>query len=175
MMSALRLVSMLVLLLPSLACADFYQWTDAQGVVHLTDDRRKIPKRYQGKAERLDVPDTPSKPAAAPEPRAASPAPEAQSRPPAPAGRDEAWWRGRYNTLRAELKMLQDARAQKEQRLVKLRRERAIFQRARDREAMNLLQGQINSDEARISQVLARLSDLEAEATRAAVPNEWRR
>jgi len=85
------------------------------------------------------------------------------------------WWRQRFATLRGELRALQDGVAQKQVRLVELRRERRIFTRARDREAVNLLADEISSDEVRINQVMNRIAELEQEATRAAVPMEWRR
>lgn len=46
--------------------AAFYQWTDDDGVIHLTDSRKKIPKKYQKKAKELNPPgnSAPAAPAA---------------------------------------------------------------------------------------------------------------
>jgi predicted nucleic acid-binding Zn-ribbon protein len=85
------------------------------------------------------------------------------------------WWRQRFAALRSELKALQDGVAQKQTRLVELRRERRIYTRARDREAVNLLTDEISADEVRINQVMKQIDELEQDATRAAVPMEWRR
>ena len=175
----MKIIRLAILILPLLATplawADFYQWTDSGGVLHMTDDPDNIPKAYRGKAARLkEGPETP-KPAAgtAPVPRAA---PEASApKAPTPGGHDEQWWRGRFRGLRAELKSLQDARAQKEQRLVERRRERVIFQRARDRTAINALQAEIASDDARISETLNKITALELAAAREGVPSEWLR
>lgn len=65
--------------------------------------------------------------------------------------------------------------AQKQLRLDELRRERRIFTRARDREAVNLMAAEISQDEVRINELLIRIDELEQQATRAAVPMEWRR
>ncbi|HBA88034.1 MAG TPA: DUF4124 domain-containing protein [Geobacter sp.] len=156
------------------AFASFYQWTDTGGVVHLTDDPDTIPKTYKHKAKRVDLPE-PSKPApgAASRPQPA-PAPSA-TKAPTPGGHGERWWRQRASALRTELKTLQDARAQKENQLVKLKRERVIFQRARDREAINALQVKISEDESRIGTLLNQIQVLESEAAREGVPAEWLR
>lgn len=164
---------LLSLLVPSLACAAFYEWTDAAGVVHFTDNRSNIPKQYKDKARRVEV----SEPAAgtaisAPEPAPRSaPAPKTAT---SPGGHDEHWWRDRFKALRAELKALQDERSGKEQQLVELRRKRTLFQRARDREAINAMEAQISGADARISEMLNRIAALELAAAQAGVPVEWR-
>lgn len=156
------------------ACAAFYQWTDTEGTVHLTDDRNKIPKAYRNKAKQVEV-DEPSAPAKG-APPAPAPAPRTPAaRAPTPGGHGERWWRQRSSALRTELKILQDARAQKEEQLVKLRRERAIFQRARDREAINAMQVRISRDESSINTLLNQLQLLESQAAREGVPPEWLR
>ena len=174
MKTAFIVLLMLFHLVPPCANAYFYQWTDAGGVVHLTDDLDKIPKPYQNKAKRLDVPDQ-AKP-----PKGGAPVPQAAPRasapkPPTPGGHDESWWRGRMNALRSDLKALQSARSQKEDQLIKLQRERRIFQRSRDREAVNAMQAKVSADEARISALLNQIDLLESEAARAGVPAEWLR
>lgn len=85
------------------------------------------------------------------------------------------WWRQRFAILRGEISAIQDAVAQKRERLVELERERRIFTRARDREAVNLLKDEISGDEMRINQLMNQIDELEQEATRVAVPMEWRR
>lgn len=173
MKTVLLSILMLSLLVPSLARAAFYQWTDAAGVVHFTDNRSKIPKQYLDKAHRVEV----SEPAAGtvisppePTPRAVPvPVPDAS-----PGGHDERWWRDRFKTLRTELKTLQDERSGKEQQLVELRRKRTLFQRARDREAINTMEAQISGADAKISEMLNRIAALELAAAQAGVPVEWR-
>ena len=162
---------MLSLLLPVLAVAAFYQWTDTNGVVHFTDNRKNIPKQYQDKAQRVDVSDAPASvlPSTEAAPRQAPPKSSVY-----PGGHDERWWRERFRALRGELKNWQDARAGKEQQLVELRRKRVIFQRARDRQAVNTMKAEIASDDAKISDMLNRIAALELAAAQAGVPVEWR-
>ena len=159
---------------PGLSHAAFFQWSDQDGVVHLTDDPKKIPKIYRDKAKRVEIPDPPRRPEnAAPAPQAA---PQASApEPPAPGGHDERWWRNRFAALRQELETVQDARARKEEKLVLLQRERRIYHRTRDRKAVNDMQAALTADEFRIGELLSRLAELELEATRAGVPAEWLR
>jgi len=176
-----------LLALPVLLCvaaapagAAFFQWTDAKGVAHFTDDAKKVPKKYRDKAKRLKLPaeTAPAAPSAQPQGPAAQP-PAAHLPPPhaeaAPGGHPEAWWRQRFASLRRELKTRQDVLALKQEKLVELRRERRIFTRVRDREAVNAMEGDISADEVQISDLLKQIEALEQEAARAAVPVEWRR
>ncbi|QWV95584.1 DUF4124 domain-containing protein [Geomonas oryzisoli] len=158
---------LLSLLAPSLVRAAFYQWTDAQGVVHFTDNRNNIPKQYRDKASRVEVSD--SAPAVV-SPGATTASPAAL----APGGHDERWWRDRFKALRTELKTLQDQRTGLDQQLVELRRKRTIFQRARDREAINTMEAQISTIDGKISEMLNRIAALDLAAAQAAVPVEWR-
>ncbi|WP_224982128.1 DUF4124 domain-containing protein [Geomonas agri] len=162
---------MLSLLAPSLARAAFYQWTDAQGVVHFTDNRNNIPKHYRDKAQRVELSD--STPAVV-SPGGKTESSAAPSTAPAPGGHGERWWRDRFKSLRTELKTLQDQRAGLEQQLVELRRKRTIFQRARDREAINRMEAQVSVVDGKISEMLNRIAALDLAAAQAAVPLEWR-
>ena len=172
-------VFLLVLLLllqvaAPLAQAAFYQWTDAKGVVHFTDDPDKIPPKYQKKARVLEIPDQPAPAPKETPPLQASP----QVSPPeeaTPEGHGESWWRKRFALLREELQALESGLSQKQTQLVQLRRKRAIYVRARDREAVNAMQAEIAADEVRIAELLNQLAALELEATREGVPAEWRR
>ncbi|ACH39334.1 protein of unknown function, DUF4124-containing [Citrifermentans bemidjiense Bem] len=166
------------LLIPAPASSAFYQWTDAKGVVHMTDDAHKVPKQYKGKATRIEV----KEPARLPEAAPPEPGPAADLAAPAagrgeasvPGGHDETWWRAQFGELRSELKTLQAARSQKEQKLVELRRRRAIFQRSRDRAAINEAEAQASADDARIGDLLNRIAALDLAASKAGVPAEWR-
>jgi hypothetical protein len=171
MKTVLLSLLMFSLLLPATAGAAFYEWTDAGGVVHFTDSRKNIPAQYKEKARRVEVSDAPAMPAPATEaaPPKAPPASGVSA-----GGHDERWWRERFRALRAELKALQDARTAKEQQLVELHRKHTIFQRARDRQAENAMDAEIASDDARISEMLNRITALELAAAQAGVPVEWR-
>lgn len=170
----LYLVSVLLLslLAPVPARASFYQWTDSDGVVHFTDDRKKIPKHYQDRARRVDVSDKAGQP-----PPATDGAVRSEPKPQKafePGGHNESWWRDRYKNLRSELKALQDGRTRKEQALQELRRKRTFFHKASDRQAINVMEADIASDDAKISEMLNRIQALDLAAAQAGVPLEWR-
>ncbi len=42
-------VAIYALSVPALALADIYQWEDAAGVIHFTDDMKKVPDKYRDK------------------------------------------------------------------------------------------------------------------------------
>jgi hypothetical protein len=197
----LVLIAGMVLAAP-VAHAAIYRWTDSKGVVHFTDNRANIPAKYRSKAQRLKryeehpaqagaepqrrgsktIPQPTSQGAPgspSPPPPSATPPPAAQPAPAAvdtfsPGGHNELWWRERFATLRRELKSLQDGLAQKQAQLIEVRRQRTIYQRPGDREAVSAVQGAISADEARINEVLNRITALELDAARAGVPTDWR-
>lgn len=157
------------------ARADFYQWTDAQGVIHLSNDRDNIPGKYRKRARRVQ---DAAPPAVSPKPAGGDPgaAPaEPAGQPILPGGHPESWWRERYFALRSDIAALEQGLPGKRVRLLEVQRERRIFMRARDREAANALESEIGRDETRIVELNKMLDALEAEAARAGVPLEWRR
>jgi hypothetical protein len=198
------LVLLSIVLAAAVAHAAIYEWTDSDGVVHFTDNRANIPGKYRNKAKRLKryeehpakggtepqrqgsrtipQPTPQGAPSAAPSSTAPSttprqapqPTPETVDHSFTPGGHDEQWWRERFGTLREELKSLQEGLATKQAQLIELRRQRTIYQRGSDREAINALQGQISADEARINEVLNKITALELDAARAGVPTDWR-
>lgn len=172
----------LILLPLSNVYAAFYQWTDDSGVIHFTDTRKKIPKKYQKKAKEVTPPGksspaAPTSPAPTPasEPKAMEEPSRPAAAPPTPGGHPEQWWRERFTSLRRELKALQDELPLKQVRLAEVRRERRIFFRARDREAVNALEAELTANEVRRAEIERELEALELEAARAGVPAEWRR
>jgi hypothetical protein len=168
----LVLVVLLQLSAPS-AQAAIYQWIDAKGVTHFTDNPDKIPKAYQKKARRLELSEEPAHSrVSAPEPQSAPTGVNPQAL--EYGGHNEQWWRGRFSALRDELKRLQDGLPAKQALLVELRRKRVIFTRAQDRVAFNKMQDEISADETRISALQDQIATLELDAGKAGVPKEWR-
>lgn len=177
-MKASSLILLVLLQLTALPVyAAFYQWTDDQGVVHFTDDRDKIPKQYRNRAKEPRIPKgTAPAPAPAPAPQPAPElSPQVLEQLARPGGHDESWWRGRFAALRRELKGLEDSLPLKQEKLVELRRERRIYFRTRDREAVNAMDAEITGVELRIAQLRRQLEELELDAAKAGVPAEWRR
>jgi len=175
---ALPLLVLMYLAFPPSAPCAFFQWVDGQGVTHFTDNPDTIPERYRKRAQKLELSGEPaaSRPAAA-EPHPQPPPPTAQ--PEAPSGdyggHPEAWWRDSFSLLRGELDTLQKDLADRQTKLVALRRKRALYMRAQDREAVNAMQDAINADEVRLAQLQNQLAELEQRAAKAAVPVQWRR
>lgn len=93
----------LVIALASAPCAVagvFYQWTDEDGGVHLTDDLSKIPKNYRDAVREIPVPDEVIKPEAAPSRPPDSAAPSQSSEDLDFQGHNRQWWRQRLQEWR---------------------------------------------------------------------------
>lgn len=157
---------------PASLFAAFYQWTDAAGVLHMTDNPDNIPREFKGKATRVEMEEPAARPV--PPPAAVAP-PQASQELSQPGGHGENWWRDRFAMLRSELETLRTSRRQMEEELVQLRRKRTIFQGARDREAVNAKRAEVAEVDKRISEVMNKIDALELAAARAGVPAEWRR
>jgi hypothetical protein len=174
-MMKLALLSFVLLLqfFPASAHAAFYEWGDAEGVTHFTDNPDKIPARYRARAKKLKLSEE-----AAPA-RAAEPVPQAAPEAAEPAGpsfggQPEQWWRDQFSVLRRELKALQDGLSGKQEKLAELRRKRVIYSKAQDRVALNSLQAEVSVDEVRIAELQQQIAELERRAVRASVPLDWR-
>jgi hypothetical protein len=172
MKTFLRVLVVLLLVATPLANAAIYQWNDAKGVVHFSDNPDKIPRKYLKKAKKLKLSEGAAAKGATPR---AQETPQASPKPLEPGGHPEEWWRQRFAALSSQLKALQEGIAAKQGKLVGLRRKRAIYVRAQDRVAVNAMQAEISADEALLSELLNQSAALEREATSAGVPAEWRR
>lgn len=161
--------------LVTIAWADTYRWVDDQGVIHFTDNPDRIPAKYH---KRVQETPSPAAPEPTPQSKTPEPPPQRQLQPPPPdlpGGLSEQAWRSRFSAIRAEIKALQDGLPAKREAIDQLRRKRIIYQRLQDRTAYNAQNEKIGRDEARISELQAQLSALDAEASRAGVPLEWRK
>jgi hypothetical protein len=182
----------------SAAQAEVFEWVDPQGVTHFTDDLNKVPAQYREKVKRR-APVTGEK-GAAPE----SPPPGPESAPGAQkaesyGGHGENWWRASFKALRDEMKGIQDKLPGKREELTRLHRrwlismgrtpkagestsdpdsyatKSALSTPGQHRVAYYDMKGEIEKDEARIKEIEDQLTSLDAEATRAGVPFEWRK
>lgn len=161
---------------PCYGAGSIYQWTDSNGVTNFTDDPETIPKAYRNKAIRREtdgkikpLPAAPSEPAIKPPPPAPA-EPEEQRY----GGHVGTWWQEQFRSLRSEVKNLKEGLDAKQAQLVQLRRKRAIYMRARDREAVNAAQARIDADSARLSDLQKQLDALERAADEASLPGRWR-
>lgn len=162
---------LLMVLLVGAGQAATYEWVDAAGVVHFTDDPGNIPEKYRGKAKQQEngMPNIISAPAAPPAPSITDGTTDGAN-----AGHDQQWWRSRYAELRNEIKGVRGGLPQKKEKLGELRRKRVIFQRGSDRVSYNDLAKEIAADEARLLELDEQLVALDQLAAKAGVPLEWR-
>jgi hypothetical protein len=157
------------------AQAAVYQWEDSSGGVHFTDSPDQIPAKYRKQVREREVHDRgESQAVAAPQDQA-----DKVQQTDSASGSDEAkrelQWRDRFSQPRREIKALKNGLPAKRDRLVELNRQRTLFQRGSDRVEYNRLEAEISDDERRIAELETQLSNLDLEASREAVPLEWRR
>lgn len=179
--------------------AAVYEWVDSQGGVHFTDDLDKVPARYR-KAVKTREPVTGREAVAPPAPQQPSPPAAPPEKAVAlPGGHDESWWRARFSSLRAEISNIQNNLPEKKETLTKLHRKwviskgrtpkagerlddvdsfvnkSALSTPGKHRVAYYAMKAEIEGDQARIRGLEEQLASLDAEATRAGVPFEWRK
>ena len=167
---AMRFLILLTGIMVMVAAADAatYEWTDSQGGMHFTDNADNIPAKYRNKARQLaDTPDT-----VAPVQQKNSPA--ARGIGPSYGGHDERWWRTSFQTLRDELRNIQENLPRKRGQLPGLRHERTIYQKRGERIAFSDMLKEIERDEARVIELQKQLAELDITASKAAVPLAWR-
>ncbi len=166
------LLLLLMVLLAGAGQAANYEWVDAGGVVHFTDDPGNIPEKYRDKAKKLEngIQNIVSEPAPPP---TVTPITGGMTEG-ANAGHDEQWWRSRFAELRNEIKGVREGLPQKKEKLDALHRKRVIFQRGSDRVAYNDLAKEIVADETHLQELEEQLAALDQQAAKAGVPLEWR-
>jgi len=160
-----------LMMMVGVAHGEIYQWSDKSGVVHFTDNPDNIPQLYRGKAREVDATPTVQESEKPPETQTTT----QEKAAPTYGGHDENWWRSSYRSIRDEMKRIQDKLPGKQEDLSVLRRRRALFQRPSDRVAFFALDDEIKGDEQRLTDLQKRLDALDAEATSAGVPLEWRK
>jgi hypothetical protein len=160
-----------VMVMVAAADAATYEWTDSQGGAHFTDDADKIPAKYRNKARELVM--TPAMVAPS-QPQDQTVSPAARENESSYGGHDEMWWRSSFQSLRDELKTIQENLPGKRDQLLELRRQRTVYQKPGERIAYFNKIKEIERDEARVTELQKQLDDLDSKAAKAAVPLEWR-
>jgi hypothetical protein len=158
-----------ILVMCAVAHATTYEWTDNQGGLHFTDNLDKVPAKYLKRVRKVDVQPVIQQPSQPPQ---QSIAPAAQN---IFGGHDEMWWRSSFKALRDDMKSIQDGLPGKKEKLAELRRKFSIFNKPGFRRASNDLDAEISDDDAQITNLKKQLADLDDAATRAGVPQEWRK
>ncbi|MEE9614944.1 MAG: DUF4124 domain-containing protein [Thermodesulfobacteriota bacterium] len=90
-------------LAPPSAFADFYQWRDEKGVLHVADDLEKVPQEYRGKAEifKTTPGEEPSEKPTRPAPPRSSPRPDTGEE--LYGDRTLSWWKRAFSDKRREI------------------------------------------------------------------------
>lgn len=103
-----KLLVAMLLLYPLSAVAATYEWTDAAGTVHFTEDLGSVPKKYRKKVKVLggDESGTPQT-TVINEPAAQKPKADEQKGKKLYAGKDEGTWRKEIDAARRELEASQ--------------------------------------------------------------------
>jgi hypothetical protein len=175
------LLSMLFIGFSVIASADIYQWVDNNGVVNFTDNINSIPKKYRNKVKVQSSDDSSQEATVS---GTAQSTVQEDNKPQSEetsqqrkifGGHDEIWWRSQYDSLRKELAQLQADLPTKQPEADQLRRKLIIYTYARNRVAYQAKLDEIQQDKKRISALTEQLSALDAQASAAGVPFEWRK
>ncbi len=174
-------LSMMFLLISIMAHAAMYEWKDEKGVVNFTDNPEKIPAKYKKRVKKrpsIGIDSTES--ATAPAPEIKQKTPDAVTTPMKEkeltyGGHNEEWWRSSFVRIREELKNMQDRLPEKKQDLEIARRKMTIYQYPKYRQAYYDLKSEIEKDGARIEELNNQLQTLDNDASKAAVPFDWRK
>jgi uncharacterized protein DUF4124 len=172
----LLLIGLMVMV--AVAHAATYEWVDSQGVMHFTDDPDKIPVKYRKRARQLDLTPVAVEKEQAPGQLQRQPVvetvPAVDKAKSLYGGHDGMWWRESFKVRRDEIKTIRANLPNKKEKLNVLRRKRIIYQKPGERTAYYDLLAEIEKDEARIKEVQNQLADLDNEAAKSGVPQEWR-
>ncbi len=150
------------------AFADFYQWQDRQGVVHIVNDIGKVPAEYRNDVKVFK--------SAQPSGPAVIPAPAEQRAPESPGAlygdHTLEWWKEAFNNKNQEIDELQSSIAAKKQYIDLFEAGRRFGQiyGGSDIETYNKDVQELPEDEKRLAALHDELSDLRRKATDVGVP-----
>lgn len=151
-----------------------YEWTDANGVVHFTDNQEMVPRKYKGtvrvrESVRSTVEDLGVLQQAAPVTTPEPPKGETLY-----GGKPFPWWQKRYLNLAKEREKVVARLQELKGKETTTKRKKLILQRASDRAAVKEVQEQIASQEEQLKRIDASIAELEGDALRAGVPPRWK-
>ncbi|HEY4706324.1 MAG TPA: DUF4124 domain-containing protein [Thermodesulfobacteriota bacterium] len=155
------------------AFADLYQWTDQQGVVHITDSLEKVPQAYRGKVRVIkEGVKEPGPSLETTTPPALSTEPEAQLY----GDQTLEWWRQSFNRKKSDIDQLQTSINTKTDFMSLFESGRRVGQiYTPDQVARyNLYRSEMPEDLRRLSELREEYEELQRKATIAGVPKEIR-
>jgi hypothetical protein len=175
-------------LVPCALAGAVYQWTDADGGIHFTDDPSTIPKKFRDAVQQLSPPDAPSEPKGPPSVEAEPESqrakqPESASEPERPQvspsealdarGHNREWWQQRvqeWQTRKA------DAQARLADAQERLGRERFLNATTGNMQRIQEISAEVSMYEEQIKEAENMLTDgLPDEARKAQAPPGWLR
>jgi Domain of unknown function (DUF4124) len=112
-----------LLMIGNAAWATVYEWTDSQGIVHLTDDADKVPAGYRGSVKKREVDPTGDLNVI---PSAKDVVTPRETKDTLYGDHDATWWRTKFAAMRQELEGLQENLPEKKTELEKLHRQYVI-------------------------------------------------
>lgn len=154
--------------------AQTYEWTDAGGVIHFTDNQEMVPRKYRGairvrESVRSTSDDQVPQPQAAPAKTTGQATGERLY-----GGKPLPWWQARYLGLAGERAKVVERLEEAKGKETATKRKKLILQRAKDRAAVKEVEEQIEGQEERLRGIDAAIAELEGEAQRAGVPPRWK-
>ena len=165
-------VAIAVFSVPALAFADIYQWEDAAGVVHFTDDMKKVPDKYRDKV-RVQKSIAPSTDTTAPQSNVKGDGKAVSD--------DELygeytlqWWLETFRKKKNEVGqavILIETKKKFVQMFESGRRFGQIYEQA-DIEKYNLYKTELPADELRLKEVNEEVAELKRKAAILGVPRE---
>ncbi|MEW6681874.1 MAG: DUF4124 domain-containing protein [Nitrospirota bacterium] len=175
-------------LAPAALAGAVYQWTDADGAIHFTDDPGKIPKKFRDTVKEIRPPDEPDEPEGGPssepeaqprtqkQPEPASepePAQVAPSEPVDARGHNEKWWRQRVQEWQDQKA---DAQAKLADAQERLGRERFLNATTGNMLRIQEISAEVEMYEKQIREAENMLTEiLPDEARKAQAPPGWLR
>ena len=173
----LSILSLLLVFTGQYSVAATYKWVDSSGVMHFSDNPESVPLKYRNQVKNLDT----SGSVVVSDPSAVNPEPVLQpdssrstQEEPAGAIKGKDYWQMRFLAIKLEQKGLKANLETNKGKLTEARHKWLTTQRRADRQALNQIEDDMARDEGRIKELDKKLEELDAEATRSAVPFEWR-
>ncbi len=169
----LLFVTIALLLAATPAFADLFQWTDQQGVVHITDSLEKVPQAYRARVRVIKEgakEQGPSLEATTPPPLTADPGAQLYG------DQTLEWWRQSFHRKRSEIDQLQTSINTKTDFMSLFESGRRVGQiYTPDQVARyNLYRGEMPEDLRKLSALREEYEELQRKATVAGVPREVR-
>lgn len=159
------------------APAAMYRWVDGKGITHFTDKAESIPAKYRNQANELDSTEVMDDPAPASMQNQTT-GPESSNRSSMESDlqdKGKGYWQMRYSALRLERKALETTIDSSKSKLNEARHKWVTSQKRADRQALNQIEADIAGNEEQLKVLDKKLEDLDNEATRQAVPFDWRK